>query len=154
MAALPRGQMHSSRMRIAQLSPACFALDSFRRKTWSDDPGNKMAFLPHRPQPRHLDRDELKRICMRAMRQGGHLGIEPPSRRATRNYHFELEKATVKWLVSRSVLRLLANSSAQRSFKWSIPMLCTKKNKKSYFERGLMDFNRTLSWYLYEFCVV
>ena len=92
MAVLPRGQRHSSRVRIAQLYTACFALDSFRRKTWSDDPGNKMAFLPHPRQPRHLDRDELQRIYMRAMRQGGHLGIEPPSRRATRHHHFELRK--------------------------------------------------------------
>ena len=78
----------------SQLYPACFALDSFRRITWSDDPGNKMAFLPQRPQPRHLERDELERIHMRALRQKGHLGIEPPSRRATRHHHFELEKAT------------------------------------------------------------
>ena len=106
MAALPRGQRHSSRMRIAQLYPACFALDFFRRKTWSDDPGNKMAFLPHRPQPRHLDRDELKRTCMRAMRQGGNLGIEPPLRRAKRHHNFELKKATATLLVSKSVLGL------------------------------------------------
>ena len=33
------------------LYPAFFALDSFRRKTWSDDPGSKMAFLSQRPQP-------------------------------------------------------------------------------------------------------
>ena len=79
---------------LAQLYPACFALDSFRRKTWSDDPGNKMAFLPHPRQPRHLEKGELQRIYMRAMRQGGHLGIKPPSRRATRHHHFELEKAT------------------------------------------------------------
>jgi hypothetical protein len=94
MAVLPRGQRHSSHVRIAQLYPAFFALDSFRRKMWSDDPGNKMAFLPQRPQPRHLERDELQRINMRAMRQEGYLGIEPPSRRATRHHHFELEKTT------------------------------------------------------------
>jgi hypothetical protein len=94
MAVLPRGQRHSSHVRISQLYTACFALDSFRRKTWSDDPGNKMIFLPRWPQPRHLERDELQRIHMRATRQEGLLGIEPPSRRATRHHHFELEKAT------------------------------------------------------------
>jgi len=94
MAVLPMGQRHSSCVRIAQLYTACFALDSFRRKTWSDDPGSKMAFLPRWPQPRHLERDELQSTYMRARRQEGHLGIEPPSRRATRHHHFELEKAT------------------------------------------------------------
>jgi hypothetical protein len=94
MAVLPRGQRHSSRVRIAQLYTACFALDSFRRKTWSDDPGNKMAFLPHWPQPRHLERGELQRIHMRALRQESHLCIEPPSRRATRHHHFEQAKSS------------------------------------------------------------
>ena len=32
---------------LTALYPARFALDSFRRKTWSDDPSKKMAFLPH-----------------------------------------------------------------------------------------------------------
>jgi hypothetical protein len=131
-------------MRIAQLYPACFALDSFRRKTWSGDPGNKMAFLPRRPQPRHKERGELQRTYMRASRQEGHLGIEPPSRRATRHHQFELEKATATRLVSKSVLSL--QTAARRGISNDSLQCCALYCEPASLSAAPTDSRRMFAW--------